>query len=275
MDIGLIIGIAGLVVTLIGIPVAYVLASRSRQRPDLRYTSDFDVLLRKSDSFLRNGHELTYGGTSVKGLSRTRVAFWNHHGDTIKGQDIVPYDKLRFDAPEGDGFLQAMVIYQSRPQCKIRLEAPEIDSRSVFLGFEFLDAGDGAIVDLIHQSSGPAYPAGTMQGANWSQRARCDLSPKSLTTVAQRDFRRVQHRSPGPGVATTFALATLAAAIGAIAIPILFTGSLQAVWGTSTLSAFLWIAAATVAFLVSRAIFRVYRLYRVRIPMSIVKHRVA
>lgn len=182
MDPGLILGILGTILTVVGFPVTYYWGRRGRRRPDFRYSIDFDVLLSKNDNFGNLDLGLTYGDQVVDSLSRTRIAIWNNSGDTIKGEDIVSSDPFRLVISEGS-ILQAHVTYQSRPQCNISVIQINDNPTEVGVTFDFLDAGDGAVLELKHQGEAPALVSGTIRGVEFHRRSNANLSPSAMEAV--------------------------------------------------------------------------------------------
>src|SRR4051812_35164037 len=116
MSVSDIIAIVGLVVALAGIPIAFILARRTRLRPQLRYCIDFDVILNAEDNLFDRDLHMTLGTRQINSISRTRIAFWNHRGDPIRKLDILASDPLRVQLKDGDEGLQARTLSVSRTQ---------------------------------------------------------------------------------------------------------------------------------------------------------------
>src|SRR5581483_11190059 len=74
MDVGLTVGIAGAVFSLIAIPITFVLARRARLRPELRHVLDFETIVDTDDDILDQGLEMTLAGQPIARISRTYVA---------------------------------------------------------------------------------------------------------------------------------------------------------------------------------------------------------
>ncbi len=175
MDLNTSLAIAGLAASVVGIPTAYWLARRSRQKPHIDYALDFDTLLDPSRRRGGTGAVLTLGGRRLARLSRTYLAFWNERGDTVRGEDIVEADPLRLTLPTGDELLQARLLYTSRPQCELRITT---EAGGVSLAFDFLDQGDGGILEVIHQANTRPEFKGTVRGATIRRKSRgADLRP--------------------------------------------------------------------------------------------------
>ncbi|MGY4899251.1 hypothetical protein ACWEEK_27165 [Micromonospora aurantiaca (nom. illeg.)] len=62
----------------------------------------------------------------------------------------------------------------------------------VLINFDFLDADDGAVLEVIHQGEVPARIAGTIRGATIVDKGSADLSTSSLWMLREKSwFRRV------------------------------------------------------------------------------------
>ena len=65
MSLSDVLAIAGLCISVIGIPVTFIVARRTRQIPDLRYVTEFDILLDPSDKIFDAGLSLSLGGVKL------------------------------------------------------------------------------------------------------------------------------------------------------------------------------------------------------------------
>jgi hypothetical protein len=190
VDWGLFIGLAGFFVSLVGIPLAFYLARRSRQKPDLRFARSSEVVLepfQEGDTPLH----VAYGATEVTRVSRGRVAFWSRAGDTVRGTDVVSTDALRVTVPTDCTILQAKVITQARQSNGITLELA--GKHEIKIGFDFLDAGDGFVLEVLYDGSGDVGVAGTIRGATVRDR-EADLSDKAIDTASKPFLRRIGMR---------------------------------------------------------------------------------
>jgi hypothetical protein len=187
------IGLVGIAMSIVGIPLAYFLARRGRQRPDLRYALDFTVLLSPDDGLAAQGLFLSFSGHPIRTVSRSYIAFWNHRGDTVRGSDIVPADPLCISIPEGEKILQARVLFRSRAQISFDLRIND-DHSAVLIEFDFLDAGDGAVVELVHEGIEEPLIVGTTRGATISYQSQASLEPDFLQSIAKGKPRRLWAR---------------------------------------------------------------------------------
>lgn len=205
MNLGIVIGIIGILVSLIGIPIAYVVARRSRQLPDLRHAIDFDVILNPDDRLLDHDLSMRIGNRSINSISRSRVVLWNHRGDTIRGGDIVDSDPLRIQFTEGDIALQVRTLRMSRSQTKLTPTINPADEASVDISFDFLDAGDGAIFEIVHQGPNTPTLLGTIRGVKIRNCGNANLGPETLAATKMSLFRSFLDLAP-PRVQTNVIL---------------------------------------------------------------------
>ncbi|WP_234551600.1 hypothetical protein [Rhodococcus qingshengii] len=191
MEISIVLAWVGLVATLVGIPLTYYLARRGRQRPDLRSVTDFDVIISSEEGILDRLH-MDFDGDKIRSVSRTRIAIWNARGDTVRGSDIVPTDRLRLQLDSEDLALHVRILAMSREQIDAECEIDSNDPTAAVVSFDFLDASDGFIVELLHMKPVAAELIGTIRGAVVSGEKTADLSPSALDKVAERWFRRLK-----------------------------------------------------------------------------------
>ncbi|MCD5421381.1 hypothetical protein LRS71_17755 [Rhodococcus pyridinivorans] len=193
MDQGIVLGWASVVLALVAIPLTWFLARRGRQRPDLQSATDFDVIIKSEDGILDRLH-MDFDGEKIRSVSRTRIALWNARGDTVRGSDILPADKLRLQLDSDDLALHVRLVAMSREQIGAGCEVDANDPTAAVVFFDFLDASDGFIVELLHQKPVQAKLVGTIRGAVVSGPKGALLSPPALDLVAKRWFSRIKSK---------------------------------------------------------------------------------
>lgn len=176
-------------ISIVAIPITFIAGRRSRKQPEVRYATDFDALLGPSDSLFGQGLHMTLGEQKIDRISRTRIALWNNHGDTINKNDIVPADPLRIKFEEKDCVLRSRILSVSRDQIELMAE-PGPARNSVLVEFEFLDDGDGGIVEVVHQGSILPTLEGTIRGAKIISNGLVELKPEVLAAVAGKPLQR-------------------------------------------------------------------------------------
>jgi hypothetical protein len=211
MNFSLIISLVSLGVGLIAFP-SYFLGRRARQLPDIRYAIDFDIILDPDDRLLDQDLQMTVGDRQIKSISRTRLAFWNQR-DTVRGADIVGSDPIRLQFVDGDTPLQVRTLTRSRSPIGLCASINSIDPTCVDISFDFLDARDGAIFEIVHQGVQSPKLVGTLRGATLRKHDPSNLTPKKLAVLAKRPwYRRISKSAVGLTV-FSLAVACCAAAV--------------------------------------------------------------
>jgi hypothetical protein len=187
MNVSDIITILGLLGSFVGIPVTFIAARRAPQRPELRYSIDFDVLLMPSDGLFAQGLRMTLGTQSINRISRTRVAIWNN-GDEIEKTHIHPKDPLRIQFEGDDHVLQSNVIGVSRKLIGLEGVVNPDFSRSLLIDFDFLDTDDGGVIEVIHQGLEAPKILGTVRGSRIISNGSAKLDPLVLTAIARKSL---------------------------------------------------------------------------------------
>lgn len=154
--IGSLVGVVGII---IGAILAYSFRSRSRLAAQ---TNTLDLV--GPNAVLSNEIEFLFRGNNVPKVTLTRVAIWNIGNTTIKGDQIVDSDPLRIIVSEGSSILDTAVLNRTRPandvSCALRPDSEnEIECR-----FDYLDPGDGALIQLIHTGTDKVQVSGSLRG---------------------------------------------------------------------------------------------------------------
>jgi hypothetical protein len=217
--------IVSLVLTVVGLPLTFWVGRRTRQRPDFNYATDSQVLLKPTDDLMKHKLSVSHDGRPVSSLSRTRVALWNRRGDTIEGSSVLSSDPVRVSVAEGETIFRASVLSSSRPQNGISIEIGEHGSATAVIRFDFLDSGDGAVVEVLHSGAPEVTITGTVKGTDlaeqlglqWPEEAAPPRDPS--VSFGQRIKRRLSliAMSPRTGRPSAVRLAgSLVAVIGAV-----------------------------------------------------------
>lgn len=107
--------------------------------------------------------KVTVAGVDVPRLSKATVVLWNAGNLTIARDDIVESDPLRLEVGDGAQIIDARIVQATRPVIEFQLAASE-DPRVRLCVFNFLDQGDGVVVDLLHTGVGRITVKGTVKG---------------------------------------------------------------------------------------------------------------
>jgi hypothetical protein len=98
------------------------------------------------------GLDIQYLGDKVRDLSVSKIVFWNHGALTIDSDDLVPADRLRLETKGKGRILSTKLISTNNKASQPLLSAsPEKDQ--AFLQFEYLDRGQGFVIQVIHEGT--------------------------------------------------------------------------------------------------------------------------
>uniref|UniRef100_UPI004056EEBE hypothetical protein n=1 Tax=Candidatus Electronema sp. TaxID=2698783 RepID=UPI004056EEBE len=145
-------GWVGTIASLLGLIVGLIVAVVTRQRTRLAYCYAGKRLLGLATDGLPEGITVHYRGQDIPRLTRTLVVLWNAGEKTILGDDLVTKDPLRLKL-RGDGrVLAATVLKTKRDVCQIEALSDASCPNETHIRFDFLDAGDGAVIEVLHTS---------------------------------------------------------------------------------------------------------------------------
>jgi len=140
--------------SIIAVPLAIYLAIKSRREKRPRYAMRSYNIINKIVSKVPS-LQMSYSGYGdpIDTLTVTKVLFWNAGNETINKQDIVKMDSLSIYAVDKTVILEAGIIQLSKTanQFDVRLSR---DKSHVTLSFDYLDSGDGAVIQLFHTGKG-------------------------------------------------------------------------------------------------------------------------
>ena len=103
--------------------------------------------------------EVRYRGTSVPQLTSSTVWIWNAGQKAVRSADLTPHDPLTLHF--AGEVLNVRCRKVSHDATRIRVD-PEVraadgtPSKTIHLTFDFLNAGDGAVFEVLHSGSAEA-----------------------------------------------------------------------------------------------------------------------
>ncbi len=144
------LGWVGSLIGLISLIVAFILYRASRVRPQLVYQYKTLRLLWRKEQALPEDVVNLYRDKKVERLTKTHIILWNSGNATVNGENIVADDPLRFEFGESGEVLSASVVRFTRESSKFAVDINPHSPNEVIFRFDYLDAGDGAVVELLH-----------------------------------------------------------------------------------------------------------------------------
>lgn len=169
---GQVVGTVGVVIGVLSLVVSYVFYRKSLRLKEPCWWITNTFLVRDYSATLPD-LEVRYGKEAIKNLTISRIMFWNKGRDTIERSDIAPSDPVRV-AVFGDATVLSSGMIASNyeaNQCKIALSP---DRRAVNIEFDFLDDGNGVVMEVIHTgtSASSIGVTGTVKGVGTPVRRR-------------------------------------------------------------------------------------------------------
>jgi hypothetical protein len=150
--------------TVLSILLAFVFYFKSRRTRQPLYSVRSAHLIRNLQK--RQGIlEIRYAGEPIVNLTATMVALWNNGRETIDSHDIAPADRLRVRVADGLKILDVEVLNAINTANEFSVSNSNDGSHAI-LSFNYLDRGDGAVIQVLHtgSSSRDVEVCGTIKG---------------------------------------------------------------------------------------------------------------
>jgi hypothetical protein len=154
----------GVILGFIGVTLAIVFFLKSRRIKRPIYTIRSVHLIRDvSDrvDFL----EIKYAGERIPNLTSSKITLWNQGRETIEGSDIAQADPLSIRTAKGLKILEARVLQSVNAANRLDV-SKNVDDSGASIRFDFLDYGEGAVIQVLHtgSSSSDLSVTGTIKG---------------------------------------------------------------------------------------------------------------
>jgi hypothetical protein len=148
MDIGLLIGLGGI---LIGVISSYVFYKRSIRYKVPSWAIRSNNLVRGHSSTLSD-LRIIYGDKVVDNLTVSKVLIWNDGRETIDRNDLCTVNPLRIKAEEGVAILDVAVLAGNRAANEFSIALAD-DGKSAHITFAYLDRRQGAVLQVVHDGT--------------------------------------------------------------------------------------------------------------------------
>lgn len=148
----------GILSVVLGIIVSYYFYRKSLLKALPAYQTKSIRIIDIQDKINIDNVEIKYNNKQITRLSKSFLVFWNNGNKTIEGKDIVDEEKLRivFDNTDKDGeILSCKVIKVTRKINNFTITQNKQKSNEAIIDFTYLDARDGAVVEILHSFKNP------------------------------------------------------------------------------------------------------------------------
>lgn len=137
--LALLIGVAGVLASV----YLYVRGKRTKEP----FWAIRSHLLVEGYSTRFGGLDVTFGGKSIENLSVARVLIWNNGNQTIDRTDLQTADRIHIALASPAKLLDVRVLATNSPS---EFSCIASSDTTATIDFEYLDRGQGAVVQLIH-----------------------------------------------------------------------------------------------------------------------------
>jgi len=109
---------------------------------------------------------LLYKGHEITNLHRCRLVLWNNGSRTLRRSAVVDSDPIKIVLPDGAKALDVGLVKISRPAIGLNASIDESE-HAIQIDFDFLDQGDGGMIEILYQGNGTPPPSvtGSIMGA--------------------------------------------------------------------------------------------------------------
>lgn len=190
-----IFAIVSFLVGLVGTILAFISVKLEKKVKRLSYTTRSFNLLHDYSSRIPNA-EILYAGKKIHNLRVVRIAFWNSGSETLNTSDLAEGDPLRIVIPQDSELLEKMKII-GRTNKANEVDVLEKADNTCKVTFDFLNSGDGAVIEIIQTGWSPFDFTGQIKGGGSPvfekvEKYHYDPDASRLIQVTGRIGRRVR-----------------------------------------------------------------------------------
>jgi|WetSurMetagenome_2_1015567.scaffolds.fasta_scaffold294751_2 hypothetical protein len=160
--------IVGYIIGMLGIIVAMVIYILSKKEKCPVYLISNTSIIGQQYALLSKEDKITirFNDTQINQLSICNILLINIGKQTIDSNDIADSDPLRLIFAEGSKILKAYVVKSKREAINFRIVSYK--KNVLNFTFDFLDAGDGALIKVVYDGSltQSSLVKGTIKGAS-------------------------------------------------------------------------------------------------------------
>ena len=137
---------------LLSILLATIFYFKSKKSKILSYAKrSYRIITNRFSSI--EGVKVLLFDKEVETVTSTRVAIWNGGNETIHDNDIASMQPVIVSALDNEKIYKATIIEVSNDYNKIELSNIENLPNGWKLNFEYLDPGDGVVIEILHNGT--------------------------------------------------------------------------------------------------------------------------
>lgn len=168
--------------------IAAVIFYKKSRRDKIPYYSVIKQTIIENSTPLLHSLSVNFNGIAQPFITVVKIAFWNHGAETIAIEDIAEAKPLVIVVDEGVNVLNAKVLKSTDDANQFGLgemHKQEDGSTVIPIIFDFLDQGDGALVQVVHNGDEktPVWVEGRIKGAK-------DLLPQNPSVTGQSVYKK-------------------------------------------------------------------------------------
>ncbi len=179
--------VSGYAIGVIGLILSYVFFRKSKIEKRPCCVNRSNNLIYKSDNRLSDlSITAKYKGVEIETLSYTKVGFWNAGKATITNYDLSSVDPLRLEI-ENELVYDCEILFTSQKANCFKINWDK-EKKVIYLNFDYLDFGQGAVIKIIHSGNTHSYTAndvrikGAIKGATKIDSPHPSFAPTNFLT---------------------------------------------------------------------------------------------
>ncbi len=132
---------------------------KSKYKTELSYQIDSEIMIEE----VQKDINIMFKEKAVERITKTYIYLWNSGRKTINSSDIVKSEGLKIRLLDGE-ILSVGINKVIRKENSFNIEFDNYRRQESEITFEFIDAKDGAVIEIIHTSTMQPILNGTIMG---------------------------------------------------------------------------------------------------------------
>ena len=161
------LGVLGILCSIVSVPLSVYLSLKGQKQKQPRFAIRSYNIVRQLVSTIPSLQMTYFGyGGAIDNFTVTKILFWNAGNETIHKQDVAKSEPVSIYAIDNAVILDAGIIQKTNNANQFEVKQSR-DRDHVTLCFDYLDKGDGAVIQIFHpgRSSTQLQLRGMIKGA--------------------------------------------------------------------------------------------------------------